>query len=326
MADQPTSRRSFLFGRSFRDDDPWLRFLARLKRSCEGSVSLVRRESAPMARLVPSRQKDVYHALSLCKTYRVCMALDGLPLTGVDLLRPVLQVEAGRAWATIMPMGEQTMGEQIWRVQAGCSLEAMRAAGINVYAPGLPAQTSLAQWFALLQPDSPPGTLDRYAVQAIEWLYPDGSIEVLGQFGVQDSQPLRSIAAQRSIPKLFQLTADPWIEQWSQAVAGQIVLQQHVRWPLHYRLDALMSQFGSSVNLAHLLLGHRGSLGWVIAAHMRQVPPEDQVPVLNHQQSDVEKGQVQSRGRPEQAHQIDQKIKYAMDPDEVFLSCPDQTG
>lgn len=319
MSDQPTSRRSFLFGRSFKGNDPWLRFLARLKRSCEGKVSLVKRDSAPLARLEPARQEDVFHALSLCREYRVCMALDGLPLGGPDAQRPVLQVGAGKAWGTLMPAGEQ-----VWRVQAGCPVQVMQAAGLAVHTwDGLPGQANLAQWIALLPVNSPPGTLGQYRIEAIEWLYPDGSIEVLGQFGVKDSQPLRSMAAQRSIPSLFQLTADPLVEQWMQAGAHTGTEPQ---WPLRYRLDALVARDGVEINLAHLLLGHRGSLGWVVAAHIRSPG--------NDESSDASGSAACERGvdsvnlvdRLPEAREIDMKIKRAMDPDMVFLSCQDQTG
>lgn len=247
------------------------------------------------------------------------MALDGLPLGGPDARRPVLQVGAGKAWGTLT-----RVGDQVWRVQAGCPVQVMQAAGLEIQTwGGLSSQANLAQWIALLPLNWSPGALARDRIEAIECLYPDGSIEVLGRFGVMDSQPLRSMAAQRSVPSLFQLTLDPWIEQWIQADGDTEARRQ---WPLCYRLDALMARAGVDINLAHLLLGHRGSLGWVIAAHIRAAGACESSGPVSSVACESPIDLDDQADRPDQAREIDMKIKHAMDPDMVFLSCPDQTG
>lgn len=346
MVDPSTSRRSFLFGRSLKVDDPWLRFLARLRRSCEGKVNLLARDSAPLARLEPARFEDVLHALSLCREYGVCMALEGVPVPGPDRQRPMLEVEAGRAWGSLTPLGDG-----LWRVQAGCPIEVMRAAGLaRSPVPG-PVRNA-AQWIAMLEPGHQVGGLARYGVESVECLYPDGSIEVLGLFGVHDSQPLRSMAAQRSVPALFQLAMRPVIARiTSQAQAGSKPV-----WPLVFRLDALMSLPGSDVNLAHLLLGHRGSLGWIVALHLR-VDEAGQAEMMQPlhsrelispgsglighgfnladlQGSDLKAPHFEVSGLSaselplslQQCRELEQEIKRAVDPAGVFLSCPGQTG
>lgn len=312
MADQPTSRRSFLFGRRLLADDPWSRFLARLKRSCEGGVTLVARESAPMARLVPSRPEDVLHALALCRDFKVCMALDGLSLRGPDLSRPVLQVEPGSAWGDCIPLGHER-----WRIHAGCRLDVIRGLGFSLldWEHGLSGSASLAELVAHGPRAASPGSLGRFGIEAIELLYPDGTVEILGSFGVADSQPLRSLAAQRSIPLLFQASNDSDLIHWSQnwdkegRVSG---------WPLHYRLDALMHLGDSQINLAHLLLGHQGSLGWVLAVHMRLGLDAERLSRHNVQAKGSHKGLAQQVD----ATRLDRLVKRAMDPDGVFMSSP----
>ena len=321
MADPSTSRRSFLFGRSLKADDPWLRFLARLKRTCQGRVSLLDRDGVPGARLEPARLEDVLHALSLCREYDVCMALEGVPIPNADKQRPMLEVEAGRAWGSLTPLGEG-----LWRVQAGCPIEVMRAAGLAP-APAAESVRNAAQWISMLEVHPRVGGLECYGVEAVECLYPDGSIEVLGLFGVHDSQPLRSMAAQRCVPALFQLTMHPLVEQ----VSLQVQSGSEPSWPLAFRLDALMSLPGSNVNLAHLMLGHRGCLGWVVAMHYRA---DQQGHVIMSQS--LQSGEPNSPSQDltasalhqnrQQCRDLEREIWGVIDPGGVFLSCPDQTG
>lgn len=303
MVDEPTTRRSFLFGRSIRAEEPWLRFLARLRRSCQGDVRPLADSGASRARLEPRRLEDVLHALALCREHGVCMALAGLPLTPAQAARPTLLVEAGRAWASLVPIGDG-----LWRIDAGCPVSVMQAAGVCL-APDCDPVENLAQYISMLRVPAQDAQLGACGVEAVECLYPDGSIEVLGQFGVHDSQPLRSLAAQRTIPALFQLAMRDDV---------QTMAQNH-RWPLCYRLDALMDVSGQGVNLAHLFLGHRGSLGWLVAAHVRSTPPL--------QQNGHEATGAGDQGLPSShMRAIELEIKRIMDPDGVFLPCPDQTG
>jgi len=321
VADPSSSRRSFLFGRSLKVDDPWLRFLQRLRRTCEGKVGLLARDGVARARLEPARLEDVLHALSLCREYGVCMALEGVPIPDADMQRPMLEVEAGRAWGSLTPLSEG-----LWRVQAGCPIEVMRAAGLAL-APVTRSVRNAAQWIAMLEADSRVGGLERYGVEAVECLFPDGSIEVLGLFGVHDSQPLQSMAAQRCVPALFELTMRPLIEQ----LLLQVQSGSEPTWPLVFRLDALMNLPGSSVNLAHLMLGHHGCLGWVVAMHLRaDRPGHDMVsqssPSGESNFSAQDLTVLDRHQSGQQCRDFEQEIRRVIDPEGVFLSCPDQTG
>ena len=84
----------------------------------------------------------------------------------------------------------------------------------------------------------------------------------LGAFGESDERPLRSATLQRLVPALFQLSTGP--DAAACAVGGA--------WAGRYRLDALRPQAPATVNLAHLLLGHGGTLAWVQEVLLTAVP------------------------------------------------------
>src|SRR5690606_37286712 len=84
-------------------------------------------------------------------------------------------------------------------------------------------------------------------------LLADGVLAGLGPFGEQNTKPLEGARLQKLVSSLFQVSAS------SEAQA----CYQERRWPARYRLDALRPGDGHTVNLAHLLLGHGGDLGWL---------------------------------------------------------------
>jgi len=273
------SRRSFLFGRRQGDDDAWLRFLMRLRRSCQGPVALLPPKAA---RLLPARLEDVLHARELCHEHAICMNLDGIALPDDSAGRYVLHVEAGSAWGSLIPLG--TSGQ--WRVNAGCSIAAMKAAGL-VHRDAPEGVKTMAQWLALWGDHDLAGS----GLVSVEWLFADGTIEVLGPFGAFDSQPLRSVTAQTCVPKLFELASKLASNENSESARGC------------YRLDALQ---GPAVNLAHFTLGHRATLGWVVAATFVSGAAVDRA--------------AQKHGSPlaRVVTDTDQAIKQIMDPYGLF--------
>ena len=174
----------------------------------------------------------------------------------------------------------------------------------------------MAQWISLVQLPSRIGVTQACGVHAVECMYSDGVIEVLGSFGVADSQPLRSLTAQRTVPKLFQLCMNTKLQQLL-AIAGQGV------WPLRYRLDALMGSDGMTVNLGHIFLGHGASLGWVMAAYLEETRIQAFAEHLQQACQDEEKVPYQVRRLGEV---VDHAVKRVMDPDNVYMSYPVQTG
>jgi len=303
VSDSPL-RRSFLFGRQSTPDDQWSAFLAKLGRACRGAVKLI---AEHQAYLNPLQLDDVIQARRICQTYDVALALEGLPLPLADQSRHILWVQAGSAWGSLLPLGDTGL----WRVDAGCPMAVAQAAGL-LGSQWLAGMTNIAQWFAQAcrqQPLQQTGLTDH--VVSIDWMLPDGTIEVFGAFGTSDSQPLRSLAAQKIVPKLFELSMSPELQ--TSAHRGV--------WPLQYHLDALMDS--EAVNLAHCFVGHGGSLGWLVAVTFRHTaqPMEPQSDCLAGSEAIAQSTDLAMS----QGLEIDQAIKRAVDPDRVFLSMPQQT-
>jgi len=255
------SRRSFLFGRRPAGDSAWGRFCARLARSCLGRVEDGGEAGgASIARLAPARPADVMHARELCAQYGVALALaGGAP---PDPGRPVLWVDPAVALTGLEPAAG---APGLWRAEAGCPVGELAAAGLAQFGGAEPGMT-LAAWLA-----GPAGRLcparDTAAsgVAALDAVLADGERATLGPFGEHDTLPLRGIAMQRLVPRLFELAA---------GADAQACLAAP-RWPARVRLDALRPADGR-VNLGQLLLGHGGTLAWVESALLRPAaqPPD----------------------------------------------------
>jgi len=97
-------------------------------------------------------------------------------------------------------------------------------------------------------------------VERAEVLLADGTVEMLGPFGASAQAPLRSPTTQRLVPKLFELAGSDAAQRCAQVTP----------WPGCYRLDALVAAAGHEPNLAQLLFGHRGRLGWVQALWLKR--------------------------------------------------------
>jgi len=306
VSDSPL-RRSFLFGRQATPDDQWSAFLAKLGRACRGSVKLI---AEHQAHLNPLQLDDVIQARRICQAHEVVLALEGLPLPLVDQSRHTLWVQAGSAWGSLLPLGDTGL----WRVDAGCPMAVAQAAGL-LGSQWPTHMTNVAQWFAQAcrqQPLQQTGLSDH--VVSIDWMLPDGTIEVFGAFGTSDSQPLRSLAAQKIVPKLFELSMSPEL---------QVTAQSGV-WPLQYHLDALMDP--EAVNLAHCFVGHGGSLGWLVAVTFKHTA-QPMEPNAAHRTAGEHNTQSTEGAAlaMSQALEIDQAIKCTVDPDRVLLSTPQQT-
>jgi hypothetical protein len=293
VSDSP-SRRNFLFGRAPATEDRWLLFLSRLRRACLGAVAPL---GAEQARLVPGRFDDVLQARELCSAFGVCMALEGLALPEADNTRRVLWVQAGSAWGSLMPLGDTGH----WRVDAGCPVAGMQAAGL-LWQPQSGSPENLAQWLATVGRERP--NLDHLGLVSVEWLFADGTIEVLGAFGQADSQPLRSLKAQKTIPKLFELSAEPIVQQSF----------EKKWWPGTFRIDALVRT--PAVNLANVVVGSGGALGWLVAATFDQNAV--QAPAVFECQSRA----AQTANEAALWLSLDQQVKGIMDPENLFVSPP----
>ena len=252
----PTSRRAFLFGRRAPPSE-WGKFCARLARTCAGQVRWDDRPGQHQAWLVPARERDILHAHALCREYRVQMALDGIGLGDLPAsdVTPRLWVESGSAWAQL----SCDASGLIWCAGGGSKLRSLQEAGVQVLSGADPEQT-VAQWLASrASAQWPTGQGMLSGIEQVQVMLADGTIAVLGPFGANATSPLRSLTVQKMIPRLFELA--------SSVVAIECV--QAERWPVRFRLDALMPADGMDINLAWLFAGHGASLGWVQAVWFR---------------------------------------------------------
>ncbi|MGE8659586.1 MAG: FAD-binding protein [Achromobacter sp.] len=251
------SRRAFLLGRR-PVQTPWATFLQRLALRCQGTV----RDQgglpgqAPRAVLAPLREADVVHARALCAEYGVVLALADAEGPFAPAAGALLRVDPGRLAGLARLAGAAPR----WRAQPGVPLAALAQAGLRQF-DGLPGAMTLAQWLAAPAPWAA-GDCAASGVLGVDLLLADGVEESLGPFGADDVQPLRSATVQRLVPALFQLAGG----ELAAACRGAD------RWQARYRLDALAPRAPAGVNLAHLLLGHGGTLAWVRSVTLAAAP------------------------------------------------------
>lgn len=294
---QSPSRRAFLIGRRA-EQSPWESFLTRLKRAAQGQVYEFS-TSAGSARLVPTHMQDVYHARALCQEHGITLALDGIPSAAALDDAPVLWVEPGTAMARHERLGAE---DPRWFVQPGCLIGELEAAGLPQFRDQ-PPHLTVAAWLADRRScDWGSGrTADSGLVHALV-LLSDGTQANLGAFGVDNRKPLDNLRVQAMIPRLFELSA-------GLSAADDV----DVPWDAHYRLDALRPAGGRVVNLAHLLLGHGGELGWVewLVFDERLGGPADRPYETRYGQRPAPDEDIQAR---------DDAVRALFDPDGLFPS------
>lgn len=292
---------------------PFEQFCARLERTCLGNVRTeptnAHLAQAPQAWLQPIRPEDVAHARALCQEYRVALMLEGGEYP-TDRTQATLWMSPQPAGATLSLVDART---GVWRADAGCTVEQLKETGVFA-GMGLAPELTLAQWFAWpevvrgavpgdtesgceLGPSMPDAVR---IVERAEVLFADGTVEVLGPFGATAQAPLRSLTVQRLVPKLFELAGSASAQR-----CAQLTL-----WPCRYRLDALMTSATHEPNLAQLLFGHQGRLGWLQTLWLKRADTLPQVP----------RRALASEKDRELASQLDQELKYILDPLEVFGS------
>ncbi|MGV2865003.1 FAD-binding protein [Achromobacter sp. AGC39] len=252
------SRRAFLLGRR-PAQTPWAAFMQRLKLLCQGQVVDLG-ENGPggaQAILTPARDGDVAHARALCAEYRVVMALEGATGPYAPSSAPRLRIDPSRMAGLARLAGDIPR----WRAQPGVPMAALAQAGLRQFA-GFPDAMTLAEWLAAPAP-WPAGCCAASGVLAVDVMLADGIEETLGPFGEADVQPLRSATVQALVPALFQLASG----------GDAFATNDGYHWLGRYRLDALKPQAPATVNLAHLLLGHGGTLAWVQGVTLTDAPP-----------------------------------------------------
>lgn len=289
------ARRAFLTGHRA-DQTPWEALMQRLRRAIVGKLFDFE-TPAGSARLVPGEMADVYRARTLCQELGVRLALDAVPHSSRLDEGPVLWVEPGLAMSRFERLSE---GDTRWFVQPGCLIGDLEQAGLRQFV-GLPCHLTVAAWIADRECcDWQRGhTADSGLVHA-SLLLNDGTQANLGAFGEASHKPLDSLRLQQMIPQLFDLNN----------AAMSAGLGEQALWPGRYRLDALMPEDDGAINLAHLLLGHGGDLGWVEWVVLDERAPQ----YVPHAYKD----RFFQRRPSAQALELDRQIKHLFDPTGVF--------
>ncbi|NHC60661.1 hypothetical protein [Paenalcaligenes suwonensis] len=242
------SRRAFLSGRrQVEQVSAWDQFCLQLSQKAEGEKSITGEEQMLF---VPETPADVHHARHLCGQHQVVMGLAEIPHRQQEDVLPTLWINPKKLkqFQILQPETGQ------WFVQPGCLLGELSQAGLHALA-AWPAEWSIAAWLLDRHSQSwRTGYTHLSGVVHASLLMDDGSVSSLGAFGQNNTKPLNTARLRQLVPQLFQLQTSP---------VGQACLAQPT-WEARYRLDALQpAQADRDLNLAHLLLGSGGDLGWL---------------------------------------------------------------
>lgn len=300
---QSSSRRAFLTGRRA-SQTPWEAFCRRLRNVVSGTFfEFDKQADTGSARLVPKQASDVHHARALCAEYGVLFALDGVTHPSRLDEQDVLWVEPGKDLGRCQRLEE---GGTRWFVQPGCLLGDLVAAGLPQF-EDLPCHITVASWLAdrTLCDWDIGATADSGLVYA-SVLLADGTIAGLGPFGAANTKPLEGARLQRLVPALFQLVGSGDAKACAAASC----------WPARYRLDALLPVDGQTANLAHLLLGHGGDLGWVdwIVIDEKLARPQAE-PLYSKRYTPARSADL---GLQVPAGELDTQVKSLFDPQGLF--------
>lgn len=291
------SRRAFLMGRRTLRS-PWETFFSRLRGAVEGTLYEFSTDPGS-ARLVPRGMADVYRARALCAQYKVMLALDGIPSEDRQEGQRVLWVEASQDMARLERLAPD---DPRWFVQPGCWVGELERAGLPQF-KDQPPHLTVATWLAdrSICDWACGHTAQSGLVHALV-LLDDGTQANLGAFGVENQKPLDNLRVQGLVSRLFELRHE--------ATAQGLVAEDGL-WNGRYRLDALTPADGATVNLAHLLLGHGGELGWVewLVFDERAAP----VPCWNYER------RYAQRPRPEATDEgVDAAMQTLFNPSGLF--------
>ena len=293
---QSSSRRAFLRGRRA-PTTGWESFCQRMAQVVSGSFHVVSdREGAQSARLLPGAAGDMHHARSLCMQYGVMLLLDGGDYGVQQSGAPELWVEPGNALGACERLED---GSPKWFVQPGCTLGKLADQGLPGFGQ-MPFHMSTAAWLAdRSMCDWPNGRTLLSGVTHMSVLLADGNSVVLGPFGAQEQQPLTP-PLRRLVSGLFQLS----MGQEAQAC------KQHSQWPARFRVDALMPLNDREINLAHLMLGHGGRLGWIewVVLDERLLGAQADVPTSGREWRSPRDAELRS-----QVEALDRQVKMLFD-------------
>lgn len=300
---QSQSRRAFLHGRTL-PQSPWEQFCQRLRRTVTGEfIEFQIAGTMGSGRLTAQQATDIHRVRALCDEYGVVLGLEGLSMPARHPDQPTIWVRPGKGLSGFKRLDEAS---NKWFVQSGCTLGELVAAGFHQLAT-LPPQMTLACWLAdRTVSDYAIGQTSRSGLEHASLLLGDGQLVTLGPFAKQNTRPLDGLRLQQLVPALFRLAS---------GADARFCLDADF-WPSRYRLDALMDIDGTSQNLAHLVLGHGGDLGWLEWA----VIDADQLDPGTGDGVYFSTDEVEQGGWGDAATTLDWEVKALFDPHTVFSS------
>lgn len=296
------SRRSFLTGRR-QAQTPWEQFSRTMKRRIAGDfLDFGLYEGHGSGRLTPSQPSDINKAHALCKEYGVVLALSGVNQADSLTGQSVLWVELDGSLAGCQTLPDD---DKKWFVRPGTLLSEMVDAGLTQFSDQ-PGYLTIAAWVADRSACGwAPGQAYRTGLLHASLLMADGTSAVLGPFGEANRQPLGTLTLQRLVPLLFALASGHPVTEF----------MQMEQWPARYRLDALKPGQGHDVNLAHLVLGHGGDLGWVEWLVFEAQPALETV---DWSSAYTSRPSADNEPLSQQASTLDRQVKALFDPQGVF--------
>jgi|SRR5690625_833207 len=295
------SRRAFLRGPRVASN-PWEQFIQRLQRCIRGDFTeLTISPQASAGRLIVQSNQDIYHLLALARRYEVTLVLDGFVPPELPPGSRLVVVVPGQQLSQLKPLDAQ--GHR-WFACAGVRMQQLVTAGLRQF-DAFPQALTLGQWLATPRwTGYPTRETRRSGVLQARLCLSDAVPVTLGPFASDDRQALKDWRSQALVTQLFRLTYSSDMAHWL----------ARPQWPLRYRLDALKAQ---EVNLAQLLLGHQGALGWLewVVLDRRKFH------AVGGPDSDPAPGLAMAPEELTAAAALEQSIKQAFDPDDIFTTC-----
>jgi Fe-S oxidoreductase len=249
------------------------------------SVNAGSHQLLPMGIVVPRNETDVFIAFEIARDYGVSITIRGAGTSAVaQSLGKGLIIDTSRHLTALLNVDSSSL---IAVVQPGIGLDALnrQLKPLGLWFPVQPLKSSQATLGGMLGNNAINCFREQYgdtvhSVVGIDALFSDGTQAYIGGFGL-NAQPLKTTKLRQLVSQLFELTAkhQPLINQY----AFKSIHSQWVNYTLGIFSGALPVSMrpytaDGSVNLAHLLVGSRGTLVYFNRLYLQLVRLSDSPP------------------------------------------------